>query len=336
VKGDGVKPLNSFKVAFFLVSTFGLISVPGHAQVAEKCADGIMVGMVRKLASLSGTHKQASPRSFRVRRQLLPDFEPMESRITLSRGDSLPGIAAVGEMAKKPPKLLPAADYLGIAEKIWQNRLPAYVAKSAKKPALNQIEQALRVARVPLGTSKVISQQLYEFDNEDTVITYQLNTSHHESFAVQVLTTPAHTVSNVYVGTSIPEVITLTPPTTPLDFARFSKDMLNALGKNNLKFGPVNANAFLQEAYNLLTAEGMPDEAFDADIDLSASFSPDGSELSLVITVTTNLDLATSVAALWYEDGTFELEPESFPAAIPIPDAVPDYTPGLVSVFLNP
>jgi hypothetical protein len=113
-------------------------------------------------------------------------------------------------------------------------------------------------------------------------------------------------------------------------------------GSAGVQFGPVNATAFVTQAYAQLNAEGLiPASAWDVGAEVGAGYSSNGQQLSFRWLTELNVNQSFWVEALFNADGTFQLETnQTFPMFIPVQGSqtVPadDPPPGFTSPFLAP
>lgn len=261
----------------------------------------------------------------------------LEDRVVLSTLDSVHvgSVAEISEMARtpKPPNLAP---YVPAAKAIYNNRLPAYVNPAAKTQNLNTLKLAFHQAHLPVsGAIHVSTEPIYNFDdNNGTLITWGLKVGRHPVYAVQTLISPTGIITNTYVGQTNPSTVVLLPSAEPVTPERLQADLSAAFQKSNLTFGPVNETAFMADLYSRLSQEGLPSESYNIITNLSAIFSGDGTEVSILIGFLLYPNSVAWAEAVLKDDGTYLLQTVVPPSLIPVPNPVPSDNPGnLSSVF---
>jgi hypothetical protein len=304
------------------------------------------------LGSVLGALNRAAAR--RNRAWSVDRVQSLEDRTipsSLAGLGALPGAAAqMAEVrsdakAKQPPPFR-IRRYQVMAEFLFRSYsgdIPA-VLKSA---AINQFEQALATAKVPVvGVSQLGIQRkggIFPFDNGGGTL-YEIELVLHPHahnplvYRAQTLVTDSDgIVANISQGD--PNQLVNIPPSTPVDANRLGTDLELLLNKYNLTFGPVQPLMIGADFQNELALIGAPTSAFDVHFSFgpiqasTQSFSAIGSAFYNFNTNSSDL--------YWFQmvlnsDGTFVVNTDvAIPpmGLLPIPGG--QYAPFPASVFIE-
>jgi hypothetical protein len=231
--------------------------------------------------------------------------------------------------------------YAPAAEAIYNNRLPAYVSRGAKKANLEAIEAALQKAHVPTsGAIHVTTEPINNYDDGvGTEITWGLRVGRRGPYAVQVIVSPSGIITSTYAGQTDPDQTVLFPPPQPVTEARLQSDLDLDFQEGGLTFGPVNEAAFMNDLYRGLSQLGLPSDSSNIITNLGGTFSGDGGEVEILIGFQISYSGFWPNTVFWAgavlkDDGTYQLQVSQNPVFLSVPDPIPVNDPGdLSSVF---